>query len=153
MQRVCWHDALVRIVLVSIFSEDTLSMHPRRRFVLFLPLALLWVAFIAGCVTQTERIYPYERIPQDESVWEELRREFGWQKRNTTHRSTESTEPFYKSAAQGIAGTVSGWFSTKEDHLSEQEIAEDRQRFNRRREEAFQRLRAQQELDRILKAE
>jgi hypothetical protein len=86
-------------------------------------------------------------------VWEELRREFGWQNHGAVHRSTESTEPLYKRAARGVAETVSGWFSNNEDRLSEQEIAADRQRFNRKREEALQRLREQQELDRTLDAE
>jgi hypothetical protein len=83
-------------------------------------------------------------------VWEELRREFGWKKHNTIHRSTE---PFYKRVAQGVAETVSVWFHDNDDRLSEQEIAADRQRFNRKREEALQRLREQQELDRSLDAE
>lgn len=116
-------------------------------------LSLLWSTFESGCVTQTERIYPYERLPKDESVWEELRREFGWQKNDTTPQSTEPTEPFYKRAAHGIAETVSGWFSEEDNRLSEQEIAADRRRFNRKREEALQRLREQQELDRILDTE
>jgi hypothetical protein len=116
-------------------------------------MTTLCVMLESGCVTRTERIYPYERAPKDESVWEELQREFGWQKRDTTHRSTESPEPFYKRAAQGVAETVSGWFSDNDDRLSEQEIAADRRRFNRKREEALQRLREQQELDRILDAE
>ena len=115
--------------------------------------ALLWIALESGCVTQTERIYPYERAPKDESVWEELRREFGWQQRDPTQRPTESTEPFYKGAVQGMAKTVSGWFSNNDDQLSEQEIAEDRWRFNRKREEALQRWREQQERNRILDAE
>jgi hypothetical protein len=52
-----------------------------------------------------------------------------------------------------MAETMSGWFSDNDDRLSEQEIAADRQRFNRKREEALQRLREQQELDRTLDAE
>jgi hypothetical protein len=120
---------------------------------LSLVMTTLYVALGSGCVTRTERIYPYERIPKDESVWEELRREFGWQKHDTAHRATESTEPFYKRAARGMAETMSGWFSDNDDRLSEQEIAADRQRFNRKREEALQRLREQQELDRTLDAE
>lgn len=120
---------------------------------LTLILSLLWSTFESGCVTRTERIYPYERLPKDESVWEELRREFGWRKNDTAHQLTEPPEPFYKRAAHGIAETVSGWFSEEDNRLSEQEIAADRRRFNRKREEALQRLREQQELDRILDAE
>jgi hypothetical protein len=136
------------------FLKRSMFMQPtQRKIMLFFAMIILCVTLESGCVTQTERIYPYERAPKDESVWEELRREFGWQKRDTAHRSAESTEPFYKRAAQGMAETVSGWFSNNDDRLSEQEIAADRRRFNSKREEALQRLREQQEPDRILDAE
>jgi hypothetical protein len=122
----------------------------QREIILFLAMTILCVALGSGCVTRTERIYPYERVPEDESVWEELRREFGWSKHDT---APQPTEPFYKRAVHGVAETVSGWFSNNDGRLSEQEIAADRQRFDRKRAEALQRLREQQELDRNLDAE
>lgn len=86
-------------------------------------------------------------------MWEELRRELGWQTRGGAQRSTEPTEPFYKRTMQGIAKTVSGWFSDENDRVSEQEIAADRRRFNHKREEALQRLQEQQKANRVLDEE
>lgn len=107
-----------------------------------------WVALLmsGGCVTQTERIYPHERIPADESVWDELRREFGWQNSNTTRRIVEPpTEPFYKRAAQGVKETVSGWFREDPVAAPDGELEADRRRFEQKRAEALRQLREQQE--------
>lgn len=135
----------------AFFLESSMFMRPTQRAIrLSFAIIILCAALGSGCVTRTERIYPYERVPKDESVWEELRREFGWQKHVPAHRSIESTEPFYKRATHGVAETVSEWFSGNDDRLSEQEIAADRRRFNRKREEALQRLREQQEPERAL---
>ena len=120
----------------------------RGRFPLF-PLFAAYMCFVAGCVTQTERIYPHQRIPRDETVWEELQREFGWQKQAPTYEDSQPTDPFYKRAMRGITTTVSGWFRENEIRLSEQEIVEDRRRFNRKREEALRRLQEQQELEQM----
>jgi hypothetical protein len=128
-----------------LFLEGSVLMQSaQREIILFLTMTILCVVLGAGCVTRTERIYPYERVPEDESVWEELRREFGWSKH---HITPQPTEPFYKRAAHGVAETVSGWFSNSDGRLSEQEIAAERQRFDRKRAEALQRLREQQELE------
>lgn len=65
-----------------------------------------------GCVTQTERI-PYHRYydpPENESVLDELRREFGWQKPPPWVHE----EPLYKRAARGVKETVTGWFQRDE---------------------------------------
>jgi hypothetical protein len=65
-------------------------------------------ALTIGCVTQTERI-PYHRYydpPENESVLDELRREFGWQKPPPWVHE----EPLYKRAAQGVKKTITGWF-------------------------------------------
>ena len=122
-------------------------MPSRRRELLSFTTLLLSVVLGSGCVTQTERIPPYERIPKDESVWEELRREFGWQKPGSIYKETEPAEPFYKRAMHGITTTVSEWFTEDNERLSEEEIAANRQRFNRKRAQALERLKQQQELD------
>jgi hypothetical protein len=108
-----------------------------------LTLFCLSCALLAGCVTQTERIYPYERIPEDESVWEELRREF--RGRDSTSTSESPSEPFYKRVAQSVQATVSGWFHEDSTHLSEEELAANRRRFERKRAQALEQLREQQE--------
>src|SRR5689334_20604907 len=69
-------------------------------------------ALLFGCVTQTERI-PYHRYfdpPENESVMDEIRREFGWQKPPPWVHE----EPFYTRAARGVKETVSGWFHKSE---------------------------------------
>ncbi len=98
-----------------------------------------------GCVTRTERL-PYRRYappPADESVFDELRREFGWQ------RSSEG-DPFYKWAARGIKNTVSGWLRSEEDAAAatQEEQERLRQEFEQQRQEALQRLRARQAQER-----
>ena len=114
----------------------------RGKFFLF---SLLALCLSNGCVTQTERVYPYES--RDDSVWEELQSEFGWQKREHSQKISQPVEPFYKRVLHGLTTTVSGWFSEGDHHLSEQEIMENRRRFNRKREAALQRLREQQEFN------
>ena len=108
-------------------------------------MSCLLLLFVNGCVTQTERIYPYES--RDESVWEELQREFGWQKQATIYETVQPAESFYKRVTQGLTATVSEWFSEEDNRLSEQDIAENRRRFDRKRAAALQRLREQQELN------
>jgi hypothetical protein len=110
-------------------------------------LLLMANTLLLGCVTQTERIYPHERIPEDESVWDEVRREFGWRKNETAPITSKPAEPFYKRAARGVKETLSGWFRDDSTQLSADEVAVDRRRFERKREEALQQLREQQEQD------
>lgn len=129
------------------------SGHMARRRLL--TVLLLVVGCTSACVTQTERVgyYPHTR-PEDEGVWDELRREFGWQKKP----QTVSGEPFYQRAARGVTETVSGWFH-KEDtaptgtqkleelhHQSEdvQKLEESRRQFELKRQEALRHLREQQ---------
>ena len=124
---------------------------------------ILAVLLLAGfgfsaCVTQTERVgyYPHTR-PQDESVWDEVRREFGWKKTP----SPVSTEPFYQRATKGVTETISGWFhdeapspadaqkKLEEAHSQSEEarkLAESRRQFDQKRQEALHRLREQQGL-------
>jgi len=130
------------------------SGHVARRRLLTVLLVI--VLGTSACVTQTERVgyYPHTR-PEEESVWDELRREFGWQKKP----QTVAGEPFYQRAARGVTETVSGWFH-KEDtaragaqKLEElhrqpedaQKLEESRRQFEQERQEAFRRLRERQE--------
>jgi hypothetical protein len=100
---------------------------------------------------------PYAQ-PKDESVWDELRREFGWQK---TPQNNMAGEPFYRRVSRGVTKTVSGWFHKGEDvtpasaqqlegprSQSEdaRKLEESRRQFEQKREEAFRRLREQQGL-------
>ena len=121
-------------------------------WVVLLPLVLC----LSACVTHRERVgyYPHAR-PEDESVMDELRREFGWQK---TPRHMAS-EPFYQRAARGVAETVSGWFQadtapTEAQKLEEppgqsedaRRLEESRRQFEQKHQEALRRLREQQGL-------
>jgi hypothetical protein len=110
----------------------------------FIPIILcIYLVSFVGCVTRTERISPYEQAPKDESVWEELRREFGGDDPRAT--SNEPTpEPFYTRAARSVKETVSGWFHEDATELSAQDIAADRRRFERKRAQALEQLRDQQ---------
>ena len=53
----------------------------KSRLVFSLLLSLFLIRFAPGCVSQTERVgnRPYAPHPKDESVWEEIQREFGWE--------------------------------------------------------------------------
>jgi len=113
-----------------------------------LAVLLLSILNASACVTQSERVgyYPYTRH-EDESVWEELRREFGWQKTP----QTMSSKPFYSRATQGVKETVSGWFRTEKNEEENplpnaQKLEESRRQFEHGRQEAFRRLRERQEL-------
>lgn len=68
---------------------------------------LLLMSVQIGCVTQTEKItnHRYYDPPENESVVDELRREFGWQKPSPWIQE----EPLYKRAARGLKDTFSGW--------------------------------------------
>ncbi len=123
------------------FFAFALGLMTRRRALAVLLLATL---YLSACVTRTERVgyYPHTR-PEDESVWDELRREFGWQKTP----QPASGEPFYQRAARGVTETVSGWFHKEEAAApaDTQKLEESRRQFEQRRQEAFRRLRERQE--------
>ncbi len=107
-----------------------------------LTVLLFSLFFGFGCVTQTEKL-PYRRYtppPQDESILEELRREFGWQP--STHH-----DPFYNRAARSVKRTVSGWFTQQEDpQVSLKEKQEQtRRQFEQEQQEAFRRLHESQQ--------
>jgi hypothetical protein len=94
-----------------------------------------------GCVTQTERIsyHRYYNPPEDESVLDELRREFGWQKPPPWVRE----EPLYKRAARGVKETVAGWFQKDDSTGSIPSGRQALQEFRRTQNEAIQRLQQQ----------
>lgn len=118
----------------------------KRRIIL--PRTLLISGFLlitAGCVTQTERISPHERIPPDESVWEEIRREFGWDQSQTNRTTETPTAPFYQRAAQDVKATVSEWLRDDPAPVDNEAIEADRRRFNRKREAALQQLQSQED--------
>lgn len=139
--------ALIHNVVLHYFYGRILCMWSRQSKVLFFFLLASCTLPVSGCVTQTERIYPYES--RDESVWEEIQRELSWQKGERSQDISQSTEPFYKRIMHGLITTTSGWFSEGDNRLSEREIAENRRHFNRKRAEALQRLREQQEFDEV----
>lgn len=96
-----------------------------------------------GCVTQTEQIgyRPYMPPPKDESIWEEIQREFGWEQ-------SSSGEPLYKRTTRGIKETVSGWFSEEEDPSDKgYDWDEARRQYEIRRQQAIQRVRQQNTLE------
>lgn len=113
------------------------------RSALFCALLLL----TAGCVTQTERISPHERIPQDESVWDELRREFGWEKTQPSWTTESPSDPFYQRAAQSVKATVTEWMRDDPTPLDKKALEADRRRFDLKREAAMQRLQSQEDLE------
>lgn len=98
-----------------------------------------------SCTTQTERLpyRPYAVSKQDESVWQEIRREFGWQ------ASQPSEEPFYKRTARSIHKTVSGWFSEEEGPSGKgHDWDEARLQYEIRRQQAIQRVRQTNAIER-----
>ena len=112
-----------------------------RLFLMSLVAAFTWTS---GCVTQTERVSPYER-DKDESVWEEIQREFGWQSNSAPAPLGQETKPFYSRAAHKIKETVAGWFADDDGKVSEEELAANRRRFKLGRIEGGERLQEQQE--------
>ena len=90
--------------------------------------------------------YRYSNPPRDESVLDELRREFGWQK---TPGGTNQ-EPFYKRAIQGVKDSVSGWFRKDEGtSLGTPEGQQSFKQFKQEQEETIHRLQERQEQERI----
>jgi hypothetical protein len=78
---------------------------------LWLLIQLGVLFFLLGCVTETERM-PYRRYYdpyQDESVLDELKREFGWRK-----NTQGVTEAPYTRAARSVKEGVADWFSDEE---------------------------------------
>jgi hypothetical protein len=114
------------------------------RFRLFLLTLIVALTGTFGCVTQTEVVSPYER-DKDESVWEEIQREFGWQSNNPPAPPGQEAKPFYSRAAHKIKETVAGWFADDDGKMSEAELSANRRRFKLGRIEGVERLREPQE--------
>ena len=96
-----------------------------------------------GCVTHTERVgnRSYSTYPKDETVWEEIQREFGWEQ-------SSSGEPVYKSTTRGITETVAGWFEEEEDTSGKgYDWDAARRQYEIRRQHAIQRVRQQNTLE------
>lgn len=75
-------------------------------------LQLAGCVLLLGCVTETERM-PYRQYygpyQKEESVLDELKREFGWRK-----NTRGIVEAPYTRAARSVKESVSEWFSDEE---------------------------------------
>ena len=95
---------------------------------------------LLGCVTETERVpYRYYDPYQDESVLDELKREFGWRK-----NAQGKIEAPYTRAARSVKETVSGWFSDEETTAGTPEQKSFR-KLKREQAEAIRRAQERQE--------
>jgi hypothetical protein len=120
---------------MSLISKSSLAV--------YVLVTLVFMLFGTGCVTQTERVAyrPYAPPPKDESVWEEIQREFGWEQ-------SSSGEPLYKRTTRGIKEIVAGWFSEEEDTSGKgYDWDESRRQYEIRRQHAIQRVRQQNTLE------
>jgi len=97
--------------------------------------------FLLGCVTETQRVpYRYYDPHQDESVLDELKREFGWRK-----NAQGKTEAPYTRAARSVKETVSGWFSDEDTAAGNSEWQKSFRQFNQAQKEAIRRSQERQE--------
>ncbi len=72
---------------------------------------LLGVLLSPGCVSHTERLpYRPHMAQQDEGVWAEVKREFGWQPSHKTKKTRKGPASLYARMAQ----SVKGWFTADE---------------------------------------
>jgi hypothetical protein len=97
---------------------------------------------LLGCVTETERI-PYHRYynpPPEESVLDELKREFGWRK-----NARGETEAPYTRAARSVKETVSGWFADEETTTGTSAWQKSFQQLKQEQREAIRRSQERQE--------
>ena len=104
-------------------------------------ILLLLIVSTTGCVTQTEQVsyHRYYDPPENESVLDELRREFGWQKPPPWVHE----EPLYKRAARGVKETVTGWFQPNAPTAVLPGGLQTVQEFQRAQKEAIERLQQQ----------
>ena len=69
---------------------------------------LLGVILFPSCVSYTERLpYHPHQTPQDEGVWAEVKREFGW----SPSRKTKKLSKGQGSLAARMVQSVKGWFA------------------------------------------
>ena len=72
---------------------------------------LLSVSLSLGCVSHTERLpYRPHLTQQDEGVWAEVKREFGWQPSRKTSKPKKGQASFYARMVR----SVTGWFTDTE---------------------------------------
>ena len=72
---------------------------------------LLGVSLCLGCVSHTERLpYRPHLTQQDEGVWAEVKREFGWQPSRQTSKPKKGQASFYARMVR----SVTGWFTDTE---------------------------------------
>ena len=65
-----------------------------------------------GCVSQTERLpYRPHLVQQDEGVWDEMKREFGWQPSGKTKKKKKSKQ---ESLYSKMTRSVKEWFQDEE---------------------------------------
>ena len=125
------------------FVRHNMSLISKSSRAVCVLLTIVCILFGTGCVTQTERVAyrPYAPPPKDESVWEEIKREFGW-------KQSSSGEPLSKPPTRGIREIVAGWFSAAED-TSDKGYDRDelRRQYEIRRQQAIQRVRQQNTLE------
>lgn len=102
---------------------------------------------LLGCVTETERM-PYRQYygpyQKEESVLDELKREFGWRK-----NKSGVVEAPYTRAARSVKETVSEWFSDEErgDRIPEGQLS--LRQLKQEQMDAIRRSQEQQEQDQI----
>lgn len=105
------------------------------------------LVFLPGCVTETERMSPrsYYDPYADESVLDELKREFGWRK-----NKRGVIEAPYTRAARSVNETVSEWFSDEEmDKETPDDWRRSLDQLNQEQAEAIRRSREREALDRM----
>jgi hypothetical protein len=99
--------------------------------------------FLQGCVTETERMPHrsyYSPYQEEESVLDELKREFGWKK--NAHGVTEAP---YTRAIRSVKETVSEWFSDEEMTSRTPEWQQSLRQLKQAQTEAIRRSQEQQE--------
>lgn len=109
-------------------------------------LQLAVFVFLPGCVTETERM-PYRSYYSpyhEESILDELKREFGWRK-----NKRGVMEAPYTRAARSVQETASAWFSDEEMERGAPEWQQSLDRLNQEQAEAIRRSRERQEQDSI----
>ncbi len=75
---------------------------------------LLGVSLSLGCVSHTERLpYRPHLTQQDEGVWAEVKREFGWQSTRKTKKAKKEQESLYSKMTR----SVKGWFGDDEQPI------------------------------------
>jgi hypothetical protein len=118
-------------------------MRVQESLVFFLVVMVGQTLGLSGCVTQTEQVSPYEQT-KNESAWEEIQREFGWQSKSPPLPPGQEPEPFYRRATRGIKDTIAGWFADEDQSLGQQGMSRAQHHFEQPSTPRLPRLRMQQ---------